>query len=125
MVKFIWFLIFMCILISGCTAIGLGIGILEQESPEYRAVYHLDLLEELEPGTKLILEFNDGKKVKGAFQYFEEYFEGGYDKSDSNYNKGLWEISIKVNNKNITHASNEIRAMLKFIKKAIMPYQSV
>jgi hypothetical protein len=101
---------------SGCSVIGLGIGILNHESTEYRGIYHTELLRELEPGTKIILEFDDGKKIKGKFIAFEEYAEELPSNNNSSNRKVFWEISIKVNEKNYTYLSNEIRAIAEVYK---------
>ncbi|MBL1213336.1 MAG: hypothetical protein HND52_08270 [Ignavibacteriae bacterium] len=103
---------------SGCSVIGLGIGIYNHEDPEYKVFYHLDLLKELTPGTKIILELNDGEKVKGKFIYFEEQTHGENFQNDSIGQKVFWEISIKTSDKySKTYLSYEVRTIKEVINE--------
>jgi hypothetical protein len=106
------FLLLVLIIFSGCTAIGLGIGIYNHEGPAYKSVYHIDLLKELTPGTKIILDLNNGKKVKGKFIYFEALNLGENLQNDSLGQKVFWKISIKTSDNNSdTHLSKEVASI--------------
>ena len=106
--------------LSGCSIIGLGIGIANQENDKFETVYHIELLKEIDPGTKIIVTLKNGETVHGSLIYFEEFYRGGYiqeENTDSVYQKGYWELSMKVGSSDELFNVNEINNVEKIYKE--------
>jgi hypothetical protein len=94
----------------------LGIGIAAQENDKFESVYHIELLKEIDPGTKIIITLENGETVHGSLIYFEEFYRGGYiqeENTDSIYQKGYWELSMKVDSDDELFNVNEIKKVEK------------
>ncbi len=108
------------IFISGCSIIGLGIGIANQENDQFETIYHIELLKEIDPGTKIIVKFTNDEVIRGTFINFEEFYKGGYfneTDTDSVYQKGYWELSMRVKSEDEIYNSNEIKKVEKIFKE--------
>ena len=108
------------IFLSGCSIIGLGIGIAAQENDKFETVYHIESLKEIDPGTKIIVTLKNGETVHGSLIYFEEFYRGGYiqeENTDSVYQKGYWELSMKVGSSDELFNVSEIQKVDKFYSK--------
>jgi hypothetical protein len=117
---FFLFLGISIIFLSGCSIIGLGIGIAAQENDKFETVYHIELLKEIDPGTKIIVTLKNGETVHGSLIYFEEFYRGGYiqeENTDSVYQKGYWELSMKVGSSDELFNVSEIQKVDKFYSK--------
>ena len=117
---FFLFLGISIIFLSGCSVIGLGIGLAAQENDKFETVYHIESLKEIDPGTKIIVTLKNGETVHGSLIYFEEFYRGGYiqeENTDSVYQKGYWELSMKVGSSDELFNVSEIQKVDKFYSK--------
>ena len=105
------------IFLSGCSIIGMGIGIAAQDYEKFKPLYDIDSIKAIEPGTKVIIQLQNDEKIEGSFQYINELFKAGYKpdtENDSVYQKGYWELFVNVNSKDEIFNSNEIKMIEEF-----------